>query len=130
MKKLLLAACLVVLLPGCATIQAVQGFTVTQGQLDAAESTYDGTVLAPFHKYAALKACAPGQTITVANPCHDKALLKKIRAADKEAAKAFSDTQDAITSGDNKGAVAAYNAMKTAVGIVQALINLSGASAL
>lgn len=130
MKRIILAVMLSIALAGCTTIQALQGFTVTQGQLDAAQNTYDGTVLTPLHKYAALAMCPPGQTFTIAKPCHDSALLKKIRAGDKIASQAFADTQSAITSGDNKGAVAAYNTMKTAVGTVQALIALSGATSL
>lgn len=128
MRQIIAIALLALSLGACSTIQAIQGFTVTQGQLDAAENTYDGTVLTPLHKYAKLNACAPGQTFTLASPCHDKAILKKLRAADKNVAQAFDNTQNAITSGDNKGAVAAYNAMKDAVGIAQGLIALSGAA--
>jgi hypothetical protein len=130
MKRILLVISFAFSLGGCATVQAINGFSVTQGQLDAAESVYDGTVLAPLHKYAALKACTAGQTFTPANPCHDKVLLKRLRAGDKVAVKAMSDTQAAITSGDNTGAVAAYNTMKTAIDAAQSLITISGASTL
>jgi hypothetical protein len=129
--QLAAAAALVALsLGACQSIQAIQGFTVTQGQLDAAQNTYDGTVLAPLHKYAALKACPAGQKFSLTAPCHESALLKQIRAGDKVAAKAFSDTQDMITSGNNTGAVAAYKSLQTAVQTVQGLIAVSGAGSL
>lgn len=133
MRNLMIAAAaaLVALsLGACQSIQAIQGFTITQGQLDAAQSTYDGTVLSPLHKYAVLPACAASQTFTLAAPCHDKAMLKKIRAGDRVAAQAFSNTQDMITSGNNTGAVAAYKSMQTAVSSVQGLIAASGAGSL
>ena len=130
MKRIILALTLALALGACTTIQALQGFSVTQGELDAAQNTYDGTVLTPLHKYSALRRCLTGETFTISSPCHDRALLKRIRAGDKVASQSFADTQSAITSGDNKGAVAAYNTMKTAVGTVQALIALSGAASL
>lgn len=137
MKKVLII--LVALsLGGCATqlgtlsntISAVQNFTITQGQVDSARSSYDGFVLAPLHKYALLPRCKTGQTLTLNNPCHDRKLLKQISKVDEQVDKAFVDTQNNITSGDNKGAVAAYTSLTGLIDIAKALINQTGVSVL
>lgn len=124
-------------LSGCATIEkvqtavsAAQKFEVTQGQLDSARNSYDGFVLAPLHKYAMLPRCKTGQTLSINNPCHDRKLLKQIRGVDKEVEQAFNRTQNRITSGDNQGAVAAYNVLMDAIGVAKALINQTGISVL
>lgn len=138
MKKLIVIA-IVLSLGGCATpfgerigtvISAAQNFEVTQGQIDSARNSYDGFVLAPLHKYAALSRCKTGQTLTINNPCHDRKLLKKINNIDIQVAKAFSDTQNSITSGDNKGAVAAYSTLTGLIDIAKALIAQTGVSVL
>src|SRR6185436_4451636 len=128
MKKLIAVLAVALALGGCATmdkigtvISAAQNFTITQGQVDSARNSYDGFVLAPLHKYALLPRCKTGQTITIENPCHDRKLLKQIRQVDIQVAKAFSDTQNSITSGDNKGAVAAYTTLKGLIDIAKAL---------
>lgn len=138
MKKILII--LVALsLGGCATqfgehissvISAAQNFEITQGQVDSARNSYDGFVLAPLHKYAALPRCKTGQILTLNNPCHDRKLLKKINNVDTQVAKAFLDTQNSITSGDNKGAVAAYSTLTGLIGIAKALIAQTGVSVL
>lgn len=130
---------LAVLVTGCATqfgeristvFSVAQKFEITQGQIDAARSTYDGTVLAPLYKYASLPRCRTGQKLTLNNPCHDRRLLKQIREVDKSIARAFADTQDRLTSGDNKGAVAAYDSLMSAIDVAKALINQTGVSVL
>jgi len=137
MKKLIAVLAVALALGGCATmdkigtvISAAQNFTITQGQVDSARNSYDGFVLAPLHKYALLPRCKTGQTITIENPCHDRKLLKQIRQVDIQVAKAFSDTQNSITSGDNKGAVAAYTTLKGLIDIAKALIAQTGMTAL
>lgn len=126
-------------LAGCATqfgeristvISAAQNFTITQGQVDSARNSYDGFVLAPLNKYSALPRCKTGQSLTLNNPCHDRKLLKRIREVDNSIAKAFVDTQNNITSGNNSGAVAAYNTLITAIDLAKSLINQTGISVL
>lgn len=127
-----------VTMPGCGTtgglpatsigntLSAVAGFTITQGQLDAARNTYDATVLAPLRTYARWPRCRTGQTITLAAPCHDRALLAKIREGDKVAARAFVNAQNAITNGDNTGIAAAWNTLNAAIDAATQLISISG----
>jgi hypothetical protein len=123
-------------LGGCVTtgagqvLSAAAGFTVTQNELDGARSTYDGAVLVPLKHYAVLPRCPRGQSISAAAPCHDKALLKKMRGADSAVERAFNSTQAQITSGSNSGALAAWNTLQTAIEAAKSLIATSGASAL
>lgn len=123
MKRLLPVLLLAVALVGCTTIKAVQGFAITQGQLDGTQNTYDGTALATLKTYATLPACVNGTAISINNRCHDKVLLKKMRDADKAVANAFSATQDQITAGNNSGAVAAWNTLQTAIGTIKQIIS-------
>src|SRR5262249_12095998 len=119
---------------GCAglqqTWQVIQGYAITQGQLDAARSTYTGTVLVPLHKYASFPRCGGGVTFTLALPCHDAVMLKKLRNADKVVAKAFDDTQDLITSGNSSGAVAAWQSLQTAISTARGLVAAAGGGTL
>ena len=126
-------------LTGCATnpiekigtaISAAQNFKITQGQLDSARSSYNGFVLAPLRKYASLPRCKTGESLTLNNPCHDRKLLKQIREVDKRVEVAFSDTQSRIISGDNSGAVAAYNSLSNLIDIAKTLITQTGVSIL
>lgn len=137
MKRIIPTLLVALMLGGCSTqfgerissvISATQKFSVSQGQLDAARNSYDGTVLAPLAKYAAMPRCKTGQTINLNNPCHDRIILKKLRNADKSVGLAFADTQNMITSGDNNGAVAAYDSLKIAISLATDLIHQSGVS--
>lgn len=138
MKRIILIVALGISLSGCAkemqnfsaVISAAQNFSVTQGQVDASRNTYDGFVLAPLHKYAALPRCKTGQTLTLNNPCHDRGLLKKINNVDIQVEKAFTDTQNSVTSGDSKGAVAAYSTLTGLIDIAKSLIAQTGVSVL
>lgn len=138
MKKII-AISLALVLSGCATdfgtritetISAVSNFSVTQSQLDTVRSSYDGTVLAPLRRYAMLPYCKKGQTISISVPCHDRGLLAQLRLADKSVGIAFTDTQSKIDSGDNKGAVIAYNLLTAAIDTAKALIAKSGVEVL
>lgn len=138
MKKVLIIIA-ALSLTGCATqfgqkvssvISAAQNFEVTQGQVDSARSTYDGFVLAPLNKYADLPRCKTGQKLTLANPCHDRNLLKQLRGVDKDVDKTIIDTQNRITSGDNKGAVAAYQTLMSTIELGKSLIAQTGISVL
>lgn len=111
-------------------VAAAQNFTVTQGQVDAARNSYNGFVLAPLVKYARLPRCKTGQTLTLNDPCHDRKLLKQIREVDKRVAIAFTDTQNRIISGDNKGAAAAYNSLMNLIDIAKSMINQTGVAVL
>ena len=138
MKKFLAVLMVSVALGGCAkemqtlsdTVAAAQNFKVTQGQVDAARNSYDGFVLGPLHKYAQLVRCKTGEKLTLNNPCHDRKLLKQIRTVDAQVEKAFYDTQNRITSGDNEGAVAAYTTLKGLIDIAKSLIAQTGVSVL
>jgi uncharacterized protein YceK len=129
MRKFLILAALAIGLSGCTTISAVQGYAITQGQVDAARNTYDGTALATLKSYAGLPRCARGTAFSLTNRCHDAALLKKMRNADAAVSVAFNSTQDQITSGNSSGAVAAYKTLQTAIAAVKQIIsdnNLTG----
>lgn len=138
MKKLIAVIAVALALGGCAkemqtlsdTISAAQNFKVTQGQVDAARNSYNGFVLGPTHKYALLPRCKTGEKLTLNNPCHDRKLLKQIRNVDIQIEKAFIDTQNRITSGDNQGAVAAYTTLTGLIDIAKALISQTGIAVL
>ena len=121
---------MLVWLAGCAgltqTIQAINGYAITQGTLDATRNSYDGTALAALKSYAGLPLCAPGKSFAVAAPCHDKALLKRMRKADAAVDIAFDAVQDQVTSGNNAGAVAAYKTLSTAIDAVKKIIADNG----
>lgn len=123
MKRILLIISLALSLGACSTLQAIQGYAVTQGMLDGAQNSYDGTALATLKSYASLPRCAPGTAFSLTNRCHDKALLKKMRNADAAVSVAFSQTQDQITSGNSSGAVAAYKTLQTAIGAIKQIIS-------
>lgn len=137
MKKFLTVIAVALSLSGCAAIQkvetaisAAQKFEITQGQLDSARSSYNGFVLAPLRKYASLPRCKTGQTLTLNNPCHDRKLLKQAREVDRQVERAFADTQSRIISGDNSGAVAAYNSLSNLIDIARTIIAQTGVSVL
>lgn len=111
-------------------IAAVQNFTITQDQLDAARSGYDGAVLAPLHKYSSLPRCKTGQALTINAPCHDRVLLKKLRTVDKQIDIAFSNVQARVSSNDNTGASAAYSTLQEAIATAKAIINQTGVNVL
>lgn len=110
------------------TIGAVTSFSISQQTVDAARAGYDGAVLVPMAKYAQWPRCRTGQSITLSNPCHDRSLLKRLRAADKVVAQGFANTQAAIDRGDNVGISAAWNALQTAISSAKQLVALTGAS--
>lgn len=137
MKKLFLITALSLSLVNCASVQevgtavsAIVGTNVTQSQLDAAESTYDGTVLAPLHRYALLRVCRMGESFSVVNQCHDRIFLKAIREVDKTIDANIQATQAAITNGDANAAIAAYKLLTSAITEAQNQIALSGANKL
>lgn len=139
MKRIAALILVAFALAGCASnpfskigtvIEAAQNFTVTQGQVDAARNSYNGFVLAPLVKYARLPRCKTGEKLTLQNPCHDRVLLKQIREVDKKVSWAFTDTQNRIISGDNKGAAAAYSSLMNLVDIAKAMIAQTGVTVL
>lgn len=118
------------MLGGCAQLRdfqsifsAAEGYSITQGMLDSAQNTYDGTALATLKSYAKLPACAPSTSFTFTNRCHDKAILKKLRNADAAVAQAFVSTQDQVTSGNSSGAAAAYKTLQTAITAAKKVIS-------
>jgi len=138
MKKIIALIIVALSIGGCAkemqnlssAISAAQNFKITQGQVDAARNSYDGFVLAPMRRYAKLVRCRTGESLTLNNPCHDRKLLKQLREVDRKVEAAFITTQNRITSGDDKGAVLAYNSLMSLIDIGKALINQTGISVL
>jgi len=130
MNRILAIGLLALSLGGCASfnekIAAISGFAVTQSQLDIAQNSYDGTSLVALHRYAMLPRCAAGQKFTVPAPCHNAALLKSWRAVDITIATNFDKTQQAITSGNNTGAVAAWNLLNQALTTAASIAEQSG----
>jgi hypothetical protein len=125
MKRLIAIALLAASLGGCQAakvISAASGFSVTQQQLDSAENFYDGTALVTLSTYANWPRCASGTKISVTNRCHDPAILKKLRNADNAVETAFIRVQNQITSGNSSGAVAAWDALQTALGAMNTII--------
>lgn len=110
------------------TLGTVANFTISQQSVDAARAGYDGAVLVPLLKYSAMSRCPSGQGFTLSNPCHDRVLLKKLRAADKVVAQGFANTQAAINRGDNVGLSAAWNALQTAIASAKQIVALTGVS--
>ena len=126
MRKIILAVTLLTLtlpLGACfETIKAVQGFAITQGMIDGARNSYDGTALAALASFSRLPTCPKGTAFSINNRCHDKALLKRMRNADQNVADAFNATQDEISAGNDSGAVAAWNTLQTAVAAIKKII--------
>ena len=112
------------------TVGAIRGITITQPQLDAAQNTYDGTSLVALDKYAGLIRCRTGQKFSLNTPCHDRVLLKQWRGIDQSVAVAFGKTQDMITSGNNTGAVAAWNSLQNALQAAKDIAAATGATLL
>jgi hypothetical protein len=141
MKKLLIIAT-ALLLTGCATqfgeriskiteaVSAVANFSVTQGQVDTARTSYDGLVIAPLRRYASLPRCKFNQSFSINNPCHDRKLLKQLRETDKLVETNFNKVQASIDAGDNSGAVSAYNLLIGAIDVAKSLINKTGVNVL
>ncbi len=114
MKKTILVLCL--LLAGCANqkLTAVTTATVTQDQVDAARSGYNGAFLAPLHRYALLPKCLSGQDFIHDN-CHDAASLIKLRSVDKQVAQDFADLQALMRSGNVNAISAAWTILNNAI---------------
>lgn len=109
-------------------ISTVSSFTISQQTVDAARASYDAAVLVPMAKYASWPRCATGQSIALSNLCHDRALLKRLRAADKVVASGFASTQSAIDRGDNVGVSAAWTALQSAIASAKQLVAITGAN--
>jgi hypothetical protein len=84
----------------------------------------------PLAKVCVASSLQDRTIFTLNNPCHDRKLLKQIRQIDIQVEKAFLDTQNSITSGDNKGAVAAYTTLKGLIDIAKSLIVQTGMTVL
>jgi len=131
--KLLYIILTAISLAGCATngtlgtiTSVANNFVVTQSNLDSARNSYDGTALATLKGYSALPRCPKSTGFTVANPCHTRNLLVRMRNADNQVDIAFNKTQDQITSGNNTGAVAAWNSLQTAIAVIKKIISDNG----
>lgn len=117
MRKVLLCALLVTALGGCGLpplIEAANSATVTQAQLDQAETSYTAA-LTVMRNYRQLGFCATGTTATLAKPCADRATVAKMVAANAVVQGEFTDLQNAITSGDNTGALSIYTLLQQGI---------------
>jgi hypothetical protein len=124
--SLLLAA---LALGGCAQLQAVQGFSVSQNALDVARNGYNTAFLTPAANYRRLGFCATGSRWTLQHPCADRAIVTKLRQADAIVAKGFNDVQAMIRAGDNTGAQAAFTSLQTAISTAEGLVALTAPGA-
>lgn len=117
-------------LAGCQTaeqiveeIKAAAGFTVTQSQVDAFRTTYNG-LLKFAAEYGEARRCNTGQNYFY-NGCHDPATLVKLQGIKNAVSGGLVNVQAAIDRGDNAGAVGLFNTVKAALltgqGIVTAL---------
>lgn len=114
MRKLLLACALGLSLSACATVSAVVGASITQGQVDGARSTYDGGFLAGLHRYALLPKCLSGQTF-LQNQCHSAPALKTLRGYDRAAGQGFNSVQANLDAGNNSAALAAWTVLQNTI---------------
>lgn len=117
------------LLAGCAGItnlyNAATSATITQSTLDAARTSYDGTVLSPSSHYRDLPLCMKGQTF-VANQCRTHSLTVKLQKSDSDVEAAFNGVQAQISSGNTTGIAAAYSVLQITVKAAQSLISDNG----
>lgn len=125
-------------LGGCVTddigtvFGAVNGVTITQGQIDAARASYIGLYLTPAAHYRCLSfnpdktcnprpICAADQTF-LHDQCATKDAIKKIQGTTKTLSKALADLQTQFSAGNNTGIYAAYTALQSGITAAAGLI--------
>ena len=134
MKRIFLVLTLALGLASCAQLQSLQdtlsiasNVTITQNEIDAVRSGYDAGFLAPAAHYRSLPLCLKGQTF-IKNQCRTHKLTVRLQAADDAVFNAFNDVQAMITSGNNSGASAAFQALKSAVQAAKDIITANNIS--
>lgn len=119
MRKLVLALPLLALgLAGCNS-------STLQNNLDTARSAYDAAFLTPAANYRNLGFCATGTKATLAKPCADRAIVKKLSDENHAVIAAFNAWQAQVTAGNTAGADAAYQALQTAVNAAMATLAIA-----
>lgn len=119
MRKHFAVALICAALAGCAagsTLGSLGSFTVTQKMVDDAVTVY-GTSEAIAVAYLKLPRCGTPEV----QPCARHTTVAVIKADDAAIYKAIHDTQAAVSSGNNTGAVAAYNTLQSALTAYQSL---------
>ena len=121
MRKLL-AFALIAPLAGCAEVknfeaayQIAANGVITQNEFDIVHSGYDAAFLVPLAAYAKLGVCGSRTKSNISQPCADRAILVKLRSADKLVQAEFDTVQGMITSGNNTGISAEWNVLQSAI---------------
>lgn len=132
MRKLL-AFALIAPLAGCAEVknfeaayQIAANGVITQNEFDIVHSGYDAGFLVPLAAYAKLGVCTAGAKSTLADPCADRSVLVKLRAADKLVKEEFDTVQGMITSGNNAGVSAEWNVLQSAIWTAEGIASNNG----
>ncbi len=106
---------------GCASVNtaltAATSFHVTQRDVDSATAAY-GASQAVALAYLRLPRCGT----PVVQPCARHTTVAVIKADDRAIYQALHDTQTAVSTGNDRGAVAAYNQLQIVLGTYQTLI--------
>jgi len=137
LRGLALAALACFALAGCVTdgvgtvLGAAAGVTITQGQIDAARSSYIGLYLTPAAHYRCSDItdgkctprpiCQAGQTFLV-DQCATKDAVTKIQGTTKVLSKAINDLQAQFDAGNNTGLYAAYTALQAGITAAAGLV--------
>jgi hypothetical protein len=114
------------------TLDAINGLTITQGQIDAARASYIGLFLTPAAHYRCVSfnsdktcnprpICADGQTF-LGDQCATRAAIQKIQATTATLSKAVNDLQAQFSAGSNRGLYAAYAGLQAAITAAAGLI--------
>lgn len=141
LSRLLGLALLALALPlgGCVTddigtiFGAVNGVTITQGQIDAARASYIGLYLTPAAHYRCVSfnpdktcnprpICAADQTF-IQDQCATRAAVLKIQATTKTLSTALNGLQAQFAAGNSTGLPAALSALQTGITAAAGLIS-------
>lgn len=119
--RTLAGAALVLALCSCATsttknLQPSTVYTLRNG--------YDAAFLVPAANYSSLKRCAAGVSFTVAAPCSEVAVIKKLQQVDKVAEKALNDLQSFTISNPTLDASAYLSAARIAISNAENVISV------
>jgi hypothetical protein len=125
-------------LGGCVTdsvgtvFGAVNGVTITQGQIDAARASYIGLFLTPAAAYRCVsfnadKTCNPRPICAVDqtflhDQCATKDAITKIQGTTKTLSTAMNSLQAQFNAGNNTGLYAAYAALQAGITAAAGLI--------
>ena len=114
------------------TLGAVNSLTITQGQIDAARTSYIGLFLTPAAHYRCVSfnadktcnprpICAADQTF-LQDQCATRAAILKIQGTAKTLGTALDSLQAQFDAGNNTGLYAAYTALQAGITAAAGLI--------